>query len=234
MVRGSVSPYKGLGIVLSLTGSTLAIYTYLFQGLGPLAAFWLGLAIVGFSIILSREDPAVRREMSGIIESSLAAISIVLELLNIGSKTVFRYISGRGVYIYIGGEPPPGDPGGAAVYRGRDGYILAIKSPFSYLVEHISSDLGGWAVEDILDRIAVESLEIADSVKCVEEPSRVICRLSGAFAPTPGRIREAVGDIYAMLTATVVSAIRRADVEIEINKRDGDSVVVGLRIYGGG
>lgn len=226
-MRTGLTPYRGLGLALAVSGSLAALYTYTLQGLSPLTAFWIGVVVVGLSILMTREEPVVKREVSGLLESSLATLSIVLELLDIRSGSVYRYIEDRGVYICIGldAEKCPREPG---VYRGPGGAALVVKSPFSYLVEDIEAG-GPESLGDVLDHVAVGLLEIADSVSCVREVSRTICRFRGASAPTPGRLEKAVGDIYAILAATAAAYLYRGDVEIEVDERIGDSVVVSIR-----
>lgn len=236
MVEKALTPYRGFGLTLAIVGGALTLYTYILQGLGPITAFWFGLLIVGVSILLTREEPAARREISSLIENSLASLSILLEALNIRSRAVFKPENDGKVYIYIG-ETGGGNAaeGGGGLFRTGRGLGIALRSPFTGVVLETVSPVeeeGGTTteVEGVLDSVAVDLLEMAESVECLKEPDKIVCRFLEAYAPTPGRVRESIGSVYAILTATAAAAVLRRPVSILFERFDGRSIVVGVGI----
>lgn len=236
MAKVALNPYKGFGLTLAIVGGALTLYTYILQGLGPITAFWFGLLVVGVSILLTREEPVARREISSLIESSLASISILLEALNIRSRAVFKPEKDGVIYIYIG-ETDSGNTtgGGGGVFRTGRGIGIALRSPFNgVILETVNpvEEEGGTPtdVEGVLDSVAVDLLEMAESVECLKEPDKIVCRFLEAYAPTPGRVRESIGSVYAILTATAAAAVLRRPVSILFERFDGRSIVVGVGI----
>jgi len=227
LVFGVAMPvYRGVGLLLLIAGLVSAASTYVIMGLIPLLALWIGVAIVGASMYLTPvERTKAAREISSLVNNTLANMAMVLEAFNIGSNSV--YVSyGDEVYIYIANravDDIPGEPPKSLMILMDGEPVFVLRSPFSRRVIE-----GYNSICPAIEYLVIDLLDIADDIKCIEYEDRVVVEVKRPYMSTPHRLEKTVGSIYGIIASSVVSLIGpgRSAIEADIRVKDDRRIVV--------
>lgn len=225
-----LSLYRGAGLAVGLVGTLLSSATYIVLGLHPLLALWIGVSIVGFSMLLTPTEVLGPRELMVIYENALSNIARVLEALNISSKATYTSY-GEDVYIYVSIPPtanPPSTPPKSLVTTVEGATVLALKSPLSKSVIEGYSD-----VCNAVDYVLLELLNTADSIKCVEVDDKFIVEVHKPHISTPARIEKTLGSIFAVITASIASIVTSKPVTVESDEKTEKGRRIVVRRVGG-
>ncbi|MEM0471702.1 MAG: hypothetical protein QXX84_02260 [Sulfolobales archaeon] len=215
--------YRGFGLTLALSSLVLAIVTYMILGLHPLIALWLGLAIVGFSMFLTPEEPREElRVLARLAQAQVENIARVAELLNLRGPPVFKTVEGR-TYIILSRDPP--DPkmlGDLDVSKGvletPWGLAMVLRSPGEVSVE--SSEPCS-SIEEAL----VHVLGIADWVTCSRETGRIVAEV--VRAKVIGGFSLTVPGVFA---ASIASRVLGRPVILKGESVRGDRIVIEVDV----
>lgn len=216
--------YRGSGLVLLILGSIVSLAIYFIIGLTPLLALFIGISIVGASMLLTPREVSRRpRELLSIVSGLLASVSSLLEALRIGSNVVFASY-GDDVYIYISNTPIteiPSEPPRSLITLSSGGYIVSMFSPIKRgLVEGYGDPCSA------IDHIAVEVLDIADSIEeCIDDGRRLTVRFSKPSLSEPQRLQAVLGGIYGIIVGSV-GALYMGRVSLALHEEAGGSRLI--------
>ena len=228
-----VSIYNGAGVAIALAFGSLSIFTYLFFGFCPILALWIGLTIVGISMAITPTEPSEEyKELTKILETSLSNIARFIEFLGFKSRAIF-IPQGDEVYIVI----PEKDINLGSISEdlsrtfvlNREGVVsIVFKSPID--TDIASED----AICTTIREIVVDTLGIADDVKCVDEYPEYVLLFKNIKAGTPGKMVKTIGTIYSCIAASVIAKAKKEPCIVVSESIDLKNVKSTIRVLSHG
>lgn len=183
----------------------LAIATFVLLGLHPLLALWIGIAVVGASMLSTPSEPLNPRYLVLMLNNTLANIAMILESLGIKSKATYVAYEGK-VYILVSREGfvrLPAAPPREFIMNINGSSVLVLRSPIDReIVENLEN------VCTAVDQVVVDLLDIADSTACVEEGDVITLEISKPKLSNPGKLEQVVGSIYGIVAASITALLK--------------------------
>jgi hypothetical protein len=223
--------YNGFGLAISVASATLAVLSYTLFGLGPLLALWVGLLVVGVSMVLTPvvEGSKLSDYALAVILNTFENVARAIEGLGVRGRAVY-VSSGDWVYIVFG-EVYVDDFSRFAVAKGGR-VSLVFKSPIS--AEHLE---GLKDPCEAVEYVAVDRLGIAGSVECVDRGGRLYVRFSRPKVYPVKSLERTVGSVYGVLAASVATLTKGLPASIAYESSDERAcaveVVVGEELWRG-
>ncbi len=204
-----LTAYQAVGAVLVIACLTLTLLSYVFFGLTPLIALWIGLAVVGASMALTPSRGLKPNEVIlEMLNTFTYNVNATIESLGLGSSNV--YVS-KGGDVYIVATLKPIDPRAeldlSTVLKSYgDNVGVVFKSPISRgLVGEVSD------VCSSIEYVAVDLLSIASMVECVDVGMRTTAKFIRPKVSSPYRMGRTVGSLYGIITTSIKAlAVGRA------------------------
>ena len=226
----TLDTYRSIGLIIAISGLILSALTYILLGIIPLLALWIGLIIIGISMYLTPSKAPLAKETVILLENMFSNIARVIETFSIGTSSIYVK-HGDEVYAYISRhENLPritDNPPKAMIITGDGEPILVLKSPISKPVIE-----GYEEACSAIDYVTTELLNIADSIKCVEEDEVVIVEVKNPYLSTPSSIEKTLGSIYAIISASITTLIRGTKSVVEKDVKVGNRRRIIVRKLG--
>jgi len=221
-----IDSYRGFGIALTFMGLILGVYSYMVFGLSPLVALWIGVMIVGLSIILTPSHVSRRsRELAVMMNSLFINIVSIMDSMRVSSHNLFKAYGDK-VYIYLSRgeiENPSEELSTGFITISGGMPIIKIFSPIDRTaVEGIADPCSA------IDRIIVEHMDIADGVECYIDSKSVI-RIRGPVLSSPYKLERSLGGIYGLIVGSIM-ALYMGSASIEYVESSKDYIVISMRV----
>lgn len=217
------SIYNAAGITISISSLVLFVLSYIFFGLGPLTALWIGLLIIGVSMALTPAVEGIRLSSyaTSMILNTFENIARVVEGLGVRSRVVYKAVDGN-VYIVIGEALDDIDPSKFIVSR-NDSIALVFKSPISK--EHLENIDN---VCEAIDHVIIERLNLAESIECSDKGNSLYLRIRGIKTYPIKSLEKTTGSIYGIIAASIATLIKNHALTIDYEKCDSYECTIGI------
>ena len=217
--------YREIGLAIALCAFVLAIYTYIFLGIVPLLALWIGLTIVGTSMFLTPEEPRLPPSAIRMILDAFENLEKLIELLALGSyavyvprnEAVYAYVSNDKISLEIIEKIDVSKL--IHVIDGRK--ILVLRIPLPAVEE---SD-----VCSAIDVVLTDTLGIADMVECNASDERIALRFVNPVALGFSRMERVLGALQTVFSAAIAAKVLGRIVEVERQRREGNDLIAILK-----
>jgi hypothetical protein len=219
-----IDRYNGFGLSLTITSIIMAIFTYMFIGLGPFFAFWIGLLVIGTSMVLTPTVEGIRLSQHAVlmILNAFENVARVVEGLRIRGRTIYREIDGD-VYIVIG-ESNNIDYKKFINYR--EGKLAVIfKSPISR--EHLEGLLNTC---EAIESIVVTRLGIVESSECIDHGDRIYVKFNKIKIYPVKSLENTIGSVYGIISASIATLTKNSGVYIESESCNDFECIINISI----
>ncbi|MCI4396758.1 MAG: hypothetical protein JHC28_04295 [Thermoprotei archaeon] len=216
--------YRGFGLTLMVASIVVAAFTYFLVGLIPIAALFVGLSVVGASMLLTPSYPDMSKGMSFLLFSWLDSVSAFLEAFRLGSHSLF-IAQGNYAYVLISSKEiskPQFDPAATPIIWEKDAPILIFKSPINkeMLEEGSICALG--------ESIITDQLDLADRVECYEDRGVVSLGIFSPHIKDPRRAITAFGGTYGLIIGSI-AALLKGRSKVEYVEEGGGYLLVKVK-----
>lgn len=204
--------YQYLGIGLLGFGSFFAGYSFIVFSNIPLTALGLSSIIIGASLLLVPSNPVPKEQVLAMIRGSQMNTQALLEEYDVLGKAL--YLDGDTyTYTFVSLEENPsyGRIEGIPEIRLRSS-LNQVEGVFVFsATQEIVRQLdlsSEYTLEDALNMVLVDQLEVADSVKVVDELESILVEINGG--KTGGdydRINFCLGSLQSNLSGLIIARI---------------------------
>ena len=219
--------YQRAGLVIAISSAILAFATYFLLGLHPLLALWIGLFIVGVSMLLTPPEPRPIN-VGKLVLDSFENIERMIEALGIKSEAIV-VPTDRGVYAVIGDTIDLSKLDVDALEKKvflRMGSSLAVSLKIP--VPEVESEDPCTAIGEAI----VDKLGIATGLECLEDEARgmLSARFHNVKVLGHSRMSEVMGPIHGVIAAAILAKVRRNPVRIASWNRVGKDMEVVIEV----
>ncbi|MBI2854963.1 MAG: hypothetical protein HYX87_08625 [Chloroflexi bacterium] len=241
------SPYTRLGLILILCGSVLAPVFYFLVDSVPLAALAVSAIILGFvSAMLAGARPEVSPEACRImLETGVENLAALLEELGLRSRAVYMPSSnGDRPRALIPLKEDGASPVGVSSLQGRlitrygpnkDDMCLVVTTPGSFSLDGAIMDhrFGAENIEDVLNRILVGTMDLADSVSVEVEDRKIVAVVKKPKLKYENAwFHRCLGSPLASVVATVASQALAKPVRVESEEITKGGTKISVEVLG--
>ena len=226
MVLGRLTPYNGFGLVLAVSSTLLAIFTYVSFGFGPLFSLWIGLLIVGASVALTPMEEGFRLSefSSKMILNVFENVARVIEGLNIRGEALFIERNSD-VYIVVGNAKDVDVSKFVILEEGKPVFIF--KSPISR--EHLE---GYTDTCTALEHVIVDRLGFAETIECIDRGGEIAVRLSNIKVYPIKSLEKSIGSIYGVVAASIAALIKGSPAKIGYERCNDRECYIRVDVLG--
>ena len=207
-----------IGMGFSIFGALFALFSHFIVLDVTLTSLGLACLIFGITVILIPSNPVPRSEIMRLVEASCVNIEALLEEYDATEKAVYLPPRDGRVYAYV----PLGSGLGnldeimkaplrvLTRTRGDPGlFIFTPGSEFTRL-HSLNSESG---LEEALSLILVDTVEAVESLRALEDLSRVMIHLTNPRVDTiHPRFKSVLGSLPTSLAGSVLTAVKDAPV----------------------
>ncbi len=218
--------YQEIGLVIAVSSILLAVSTYLLLGIVPLLALWIGLLIVGISMAITPGEPMATPSIPKIVVESFENVEKILELLGLGSYTVYVPRNG-GVYAYVSNQEVASrdidSVDSSKLIDTRGGrVVLVLRVP---VPETTESDVCSAISEALVDITG-----FAHGVECIHSGNSINLRVVNPVALGFSRIERVLGPLPVAIAAAVASRILGKATRVVHVAREGRNIVASIEV----
>lgn len=193
--------YRGFGLALLLSSSIIAVFSYFAVGMVPIAATFIGVSIVGASMLLTPESLESKKSERFFFLSWIETVTSIMEALRIGSFNLFVKQNGS-VYIIISGkeiEEPQILTAVSPITWVGDSLALILKSPIR------NEMIEGESICASAESIIIDRLELADRLECYETEEVVAAKVYAPVYKNARRMLSSFGGTYGIILGSIAA-----------------------------
>ncbi len=213
-------------MAIAVSSSILAVSTYFLLGLHPLLALWIGLTVVGLSMLLTPLEPRASG-VSELVLDSFENLEKLLEVLGLRSEALY-IPSDRGVYAVISDKIP--NPSDLNLEILRHSLFLELGERIGAVVKIPLPRAESGDICAALEEVAVDTLGIASWIECTFDGKRLGARFHSARAMGFARIAKTLGSVHSVLAAALLARLMRRPTRVVEERREGDDVVTLVEV----
>lgn len=207
-----------IGIGFSIFGALFALFSHFIVLDVTLTSLGLACLIFGITVILIPSNPVPRSEIMRLVEASCVNIEALLEEYDATEKAVYLPPRDGRVYAYVSLSSGPGNMDEImnaplrVLTRTRSGPGLIVFTPGSEFTRlHSLSPESG--LEEALSLILVDTVEAVESLRALEDLSRVMIHFTNPRVDTiHPRFNSVLGSLPTSIAGSVLAAVKDAPV----------------------
>lgn len=229
-----------LGLTIAFFGLILGLGAYILLENVALTAMGIGLVIVGVAWALTPVHPIPRKAILEIVESSCSNIEGLLEFIGATGRAVYLPSTADGrvvAYVSLAGSGnlslrAVADNAGRVIVRQGGSLGVIITPPRVELISgNLGFDAGGENIKSLLEYVLVEGSGVAESVRAVRSGNEFVIDVYKVRVDVNHpRFKAVMGSLPSCLAAQAVAAAFSSPVQVVDERRDGDRLIVHLRL----